>query len=455
MTRRPPLPSRLLLAALTLLPLLASGPAQAEEFGIAVEPAVGLADEDEVRVTLAGTPEGQGVYVRLCAQPPEGERPPSGTCDGSGYWAALPPGSPETPGQPMRASEGTFAFPVRVGFEGVDCTAVQCGIHTRRDHNGGDDTALDRFVPIFFASGVPGGDRAVARIEGTDRFGTAAALSRHGFPDGAAVVHVATAASFADALAAGPAAAVAGGPLLLVERERVPEATAGELDRLAPDRIVILGGTRAVSAEVEEALAERAAVTRLEGASRFGTAAAVVREWWPETSADVFVATGTDFPDALGGGAGAASLRAPILLVSRDAVPAETMAELRRLAPQRITIVGGPGAVSTAVEQELREVASTVRLAGASRFATAAAVAEALWPTGVRTALVATGSAFPDALAAAPSAGAGGLPVLLVARDEAPEAALAALERLGVTTVLVVGGPATISDPVLDRLRTA
>jgi hypothetical protein len=66
-------------------------------------------------------------------------------------------------------------------------------------------------------------------------------------------VFIATGQSYPDALAGGPAAAKEGGPLLLV-RSFIPLATANELQRLGPARIVVLGGAGVVSAAVATGL---------------------------------------------------------------------------------------------------------------------------------------------------------------------------------------------------------
>ena len=145
-------------------------------------------------------------------------------------------------------------------------------------------------------------------------------------------------------------------------------------------------------------------------------------------------------------------LGSPLLLVATDTVPEATRAELERLSPSRITILGGQSSVSAAVQQELNGIAPTTRIAGTSRFDTAATVATTLWSSGTRRAVVVNGEGFADALSAAPLAGLFGGPVLLVTRDTAPRETLDALDQLGVTTVTVLGGPGVVSDAVLDAL---
>jgi hypothetical protein len=93
-----------------------------------------------------------------------------------------------------------------------------------------------------------------SRIAGADRYATAAAISKATFPSGAPVAYLATGLGFADALAGAVAAARDGGPLLLTDPATLPGATAAELTRLAPERVVVLGSSGAVSFSVAHAV---------------------------------------------------------------------------------------------------------------------------------------------------------------------------------------------------------
>ena len=119
----------------------------------------------------------------------------------------------------------------------------------------------DHPVPAPDAPPAPVGQVLVSvteRLAGVDRFGTAAAISQAAFPDGAAVVYIANGHSGAvDALAG--ASLVTDGPILFVTTDGIPEATAVEVDRLAPARVVILGGPSSVSESVAGELASIAA----------------------------------------------------------------------------------------------------------------------------------------------------------------------------------------------------
>jgi len=171
----------------------------------------------------------------------------------------------------------------------------------------------------------------VHRISGPDRYATAAALSASAFPPGADSAFIATGALFPDALSAAPAAAQRSAPVLLVAPDRVPAATASELQRLGVDTIVIVGGPAAVSTSVESQLGSIAATIRWAGVNRYATAAAVSRETFDPGVGTIYVATGADFPDALAAGAAAAAAGGPVLLVGNNTIPGPTAAEIARL----------------------------------------------------------------------------------------------------------------------------
>ena len=134
---------------------------------------------------------------------------------------------------------------------------------------------------------------------------------------------------------------------------RISSATANELARLRPLRIVVLGGAGVVSEHVRNTAggyAVTGSATRLAGADRFATSVEISRSAYGSAGSDtVFVATGTNFPDGLAGGAAAALVPGPILLVSPNRLPASIAGELQRLNPDRVYVIGGAGAVSDAV----------------------------------------------------------------------------------------------------------
>jgi putative cell wall-binding protein len=208
-----------------------------------------------------------------------------------------------------------------------------------------DDAVLDR---VREATGLE-----VARVAGADRYATAGALA--GLVGSAAddVVYLASGASSADALSGGALAGSRGSAVLLTDPQRLSSSTADALRGLRPSRVVVLGGTAAVSDAVLAAAGRAAggvATSRLAGADRYGTAAAVAVELG---SRSVFVATGASSADALAAVAAAVRTGSALVLVRRDAVPAATRSALQAMRPSSVTVVGGTAAVARSTEVEV------------------------------------------------------------------------------------------------------
>ena len=290
----------------------------------------------------------------------------------------------------------------------------------------------------------------VERWSGSNRFGTAAAISQT-YEAGAEVVFLATGLDFPDALTGSALAGSLDAPVLLTRYGALPAATKTELERLAPERVVVLGGTSVISDAVlvEASLLTGSPVERLSGSNRFGTAAAVAGQF--DSVERVFVATGANYPDALSAAARAGALDSPVLLVRQHEIPAATAAALDALAPSQITVLGGEGAVDQSVVQELRDWAPTWRTGGLNRWITSAwlfaEVADA------ETVYVASGANWPDALAGGAKAGSDHEPLLLTRPDRVPPVIMSALERLDPDRVVVLGGTSAVQESVLDELR--
>ena len=280
------------------------------------------------------------------------------------------------------------------------------------------------------------------RIAGADRYATAAEMSQERSPDGVDTAYVATGENFADALAGGPAADTADATVLLVKKNEIPEVTRDELERITPTNIVVLGGSEAVSDSVLNQLGEIATgdATRIGGTNRYATAAAISEATFQPLVPVVYLATGEAFPDALAGAAAGAFSGGPVLLVTKDAVPPETDAELQRLLPVSIVILGGTSAVSPAVEEAVANRSLQVsRAAGDDRYGTSVAVSAATFETAENVYL-STGVNFPDALAGGPVAAAGAGPLLLVPGACIPSSVQAEIDRLGATRIFLMGG---------------
>jgi putative cell wall-binding protein len=225
-----------------------------------------------------------------------------------------------------------------------------------------------------------------------------------------------------------------------------------------PVTVTVVGGVTAVSSQVAAQVTNAGGtVRRIGGSSRFDTAGRVATDAFPGGVDLIYLATGSQFPDALAAAAAAGGRNAPVLLTQATALPRETADALARLRPRRVIIVGGQNAVSDAVATAVRAlgVATVDRLGGANRYATAIEVSRDAFPAGSDTVYLATGANFPDALAAAAAAGHHRAPVLLSATASLPANVEAELRRLSPARVVLAGGVSALSDTVANRVRQA
>jgi putative cell wall-binding protein len=315
----------------------------------------------------------------------------------------------------------------------------------------------------------------VQRVYGTDRYATSAAIAQFGGYGTGGTVYIATGTNFPDALAGAAVAGKDDDPVLLVLPTGIPAPVLTRLKALAPSKAVILGSTSAVSAAVATQLADlpsHPTVVRDGGADRYETAALIADPTppsgtpnYPTVVGGVFIATGTNFPDALSIAAVAGSKGWPLLLVQPDAIPTSVQSVLDDFAPNDIYILGGTGVISSAVETQLAGYvagASNVhRIAGSDRYATSAQIALTFFHnTGANSgfarpdpAYVATGTVFADALSGAPLAAQHDAPLLLVAPGSVSAAMVTEVrDELVPHRIVIFGGSSAVSYSVGAQL---
>lgn len=249
----------------------------------------------------------------------------------------------------------------------------------------------------------------------------------------------------------------------------------------APAQAQTVGGT----AE----LAAAAATSRIAGDSRYETAIRISQDVHPDPALDfggiVFIANGLNFPDALAAGPAATSSMGPILLVPpTGGLPANVRAEIERLDPVSIAILGKTDNVSQQTEDDLlgmfpapgpEEEPAVFRVAGDSRYETSALLSLFVYSfvdlgngefdyLDPDTAYISNGLTFADALAGGAAGGYEGAPLFLTAPGSLSEAVESFLEPIPAepefgypgqeyTTVRILGSSASVSEAVVTRIR--
>ncbi|RIK14963.1 MAG: hypothetical protein DCC50_09655 [Acidobacteria bacterium] len=289
------------------------------------------------------------------------------------------------------------------------------------------------------------GTHAVQRVSGANRYGSAAELARRAFLEGADTAYLASGVGLVDALAVGPVAAEQDAAVLLTRTSSVPADTLEALEDLGVSQVRIVGGEAAVGPEVEADLVARGFhVSRFGGANRYAVAASLAEEAAADDSVPetVYLASGEEFPDALGGASAAAHLGGVVLLTRSGRLAQESAEQLVALDPGRVVVLGGQAAVRESVVGEVKTLlpgAQVDRLGGANRYETSALVASDAFGT-VASAVAASGRAPADAMVGTQLAARHDGPLVLVRKGCRPAAVDAAYEELGVRLTRLAGG---------------
>ena len=201
--------------------------------------------------------------------------------------------------------------------------------------------------------------------------------------------------------------------------------------------------------------------TRLAGSSRYDTASKISQAAFDKTST-VILASGENYADALAAVPYASSRynEAPILLTKKNALPDETLAEIKRLGAKYVCILGGEGAISKAVENKLKKEGLTIdRFEGKNRFETATEIARASFYTPQNVFFVYYNN-YADALAAGAAAAVKNAPILYLKTNGEIDADTAAYlkelkDRNCVKNAYVIGGEGVISNEMADKAAKA
>lgn len=177
---------------------------------------------------------------------------------------------------------------------------------------GGTSVVPDSIINTLKAAGF----NNFERLGGIDRYETNLIInSKLNVAKGTDVM-VANSSKFADGLSASGIAGLKGMPIYLTEKDSMEENTLNAIKNIEPKNIYVLGGTMAVSKDVEKQLNNISKVIRIGGVDRYETSIEIAKYFNLDTAKAV-IASGLDFPDALTGSLFAAKNNAPIILVEQ------------------------------------------------------------------------------------------------------------------------------------------
>ena len=199
---------------------------------------------------------------------------------------------------------------------------------------------------------------------------------------------------------------------------------------------------------------EKPTLEKLVGKTRYSTAVEISKLGW-ETSETVYLVNGWAIADGLTATPLASANDAPILLTTKDSIPAETMAEIQRLKAKKIVFIGGTGVISSNVENTLTSNGLTVsRIGGKNRYDTSLLIAQELDKlVDVHTVYMAYGFGEPDALSIAAQAGQTKQPIILTEKKAVPTKTYEWLKGESLKTSYFIGGKSVIDPEIINEMN--
>lgn len=250
--------------------------------------------------------------------------------------------------------------------------------------------------------------------------------------------------NFADALAGSYLSYMKNAPVLMTNgknSQEIKNYIKGNLR--SGGTVYILGGTAAVPQELESGL-DGFYVKRLSGEDRYDTNIAILKEAGVSNE-EILICTGSTFADSLS----ASAAERPILLV-KDELSQKQKTYLASLSGDQFYIIGGTGAVSQTVENEVKNYGKVTRLSGATRMETSVLIAEKFFDSP-KAMVLAVSDKFPDGLCGGLLAMGMDVPLILTKTGKEAAAKKYAQENQ-ISQGVVLGGNLLISDETVKNI---
>lgn len=296
----------------------------------------------------------------------------------------------------------------------------------------------------------------VIRMGGVDRYETAAIIGNN-FGFASKTIVLANSEKFPDALAGSPLAYALKAPILLSKVNSLNSFTSNAIKANGINTVYILGGTSAISANIEAQLKALGvtSIKRIAGADRVETSIAIAKELatLKGASSEIIFTNASNYPDALSVSSAAAKTGTPIIYVD-GALTSSVSTFATNSKATKATVLGGISAISDSVFSSISGLGMTVtRVGGDTRYETSALIAQyyASLFNG-KNVTIATGRDFPDALAGGVFAANVDASVILVDNGYTNAAAAAYIAGLKLETLYVFGGTAAVNDATVNAV---
>lgn len=228
----------------------------------------------------------------------------------------------------------------------------------------------------------------VNEIIGSDRYDTAAKISKKGWSSSSTVV-IANGLNEMEGIIANPLAATYDSPVLLANKDKVRTQTIDELKRLKPSKVVLIGDQNSIGTSVENTIKKAvpsASIERIDGSSISDLSVNIAKKIDSKVNVNkIYVAGKNGEADALSVVSKAAEEKAPILVTSKDSTTESVKNWIKENSISSAYFLGESAVLSNNVIKEVDSIVSGNvsgnRLGGSNRNQTNARVIKALYPS--------------------------------------------------------------------------
>ncbi|GAA0115411.1 cell wall-binding repeat-containing protein [Clostridium senegalense] len=290
-----------------------------------------------------------------------------------------------------------------------------------------------------------------SRIYGSDRIETAIKISEQCWKSGSDYVFIAYGYDFADALSVTPLAKKYNSPIILSNKNGLTENAIKELQRLKPKKAFILGGEKALSANVEAQI-KKCSITeteRIYGSTRYETALKVSEKLG--TSDTIFISNGLSYADALSVATIAAQKESPILYTEKNNIPSKVTEYIKKANISKAYFVGGTNVIDNTVVTGIK---NSERIAGNDRYLTNKEVlSKFINYISYENVYFVRGNDFADALSISPIAGLKKAPIILTNNNLNSDVEKIINSNITSTSKLtIIGGEKVVPSSILDKI---
>ncbi|WP_277713970.1 SpoIID/LytB domain-containing protein [Bacillus atrophaeus] len=279
------------------------------------------------------------------------------------------------------------------------------------------------------------------RFAGASRYETAtlAASSQWSNPNTVIIINRDV---FIDALPVIPLAKKLDAPVLFTQPDTLTKTTEKQLAKFAPDNILVIGGAKSISKDVENKLKNYGAVKRISGKNRYVLSKNIAKQMGNYDKA--IVVTGNVFQDALAIAPYAAANGYPILLTEKDKLPDYDL-------PKQVLIIGSSFSVSDNVENQIKKTSTVQRIPGSTRYELTANIINQLKLKADKVVMT-NGTKYADVLVGASLAAKKNSQILYIKQDAVPAAAKTITKEKATYAYDFIGSTSSISANVENTL---